>query len=124
MQRRNRRTGEKIKKDILDYMEKMDFPNTTENIARALGLNWYSAMRYLHDLRIEGKVFHKKIGRQDQWRTENVNESRRLLRVLKEKLKRLEIESKEKDKRIKEIIEKNKKLEKENSKLKKKSILK
>lgn len=113
MQRRDRRTGDKIKKDILNYMEKMDFPNTTENIAKTLGLNWYCAMRYLHDLRAEGKVFHKKIGRQDQWWTENVNESRRLLRVLKEKVEKLEIESKEKDDEIK-------KLKKENSELRKK----
>ena len=124
MQRRDRRTGEKIKNDILDYMEKMDFPNTTENIAKKLGLNWYSAMRYLHDLRAEGKVFHKKIGRQDQWWTENVNESRRLLKVLKEKVEKLEIGSKEKDKRIKEVVERNRKLEKENSELRNKSILK
>ena len=98
-----RRTREEIKKDILDYMYKMDFPNTTENIAKALGLNWYSAMRYLHELKAEGKVFHKKIGRQDQWWTENVNESRRLLKVLKEKVEKLEKENKELKEKIKKL---------------------
>jgi len=100
---RKRRTGEEIKKDILDYMYKMDFPNTTENIAKALGLNWYSAMRYLHELKAEGKVFHKKVGRQDQWWTENVNESRRLLKVLKERIKKLEEENRELKKKLKEL---------------------
>ena len=36
IQRKDRRTGEKIKKDILDYMHKMDFLNITKNIKNSV----------------------------------------------------------------------------------------
>ncbi|MBU4266944.1 MAG: FaeA/PapI family transcriptional regulator [Candidatus Altiarchaeota archaeon] len=86
MTKRKRRKKIDIKKEILDYLESIDFPNTTGGIADAVRLNWYMAKIYLMELKGDGKVFHKKVGRQDQWWTENVNESRRMVRVLKEKV--------------------------------------
>ena len=45
----------------------MDFPRTTEDIANNAGLNWYAATTHLTKLRMDGKVFHKKVGKQNQW---------------------------------------------------------
>jgi len=104
--RRKKRRIEEIRKEIVEYLEKADFPTTTGQIAEGVGLNWYSADAHLAHLKAEKKVFHKRVGRQNQWWTEKVAESRRMVRVLKE-------ENKEKDEKIDELESDNKELEKE-----------
>lgn len=76
-----RRSVEDVKRDIFKYLKEIDFPSTTGQIAKAVGLNWYSAKTHLTELKADGKVFHKKVGRQDQWWTENVDTSRILLSI-------------------------------------------
>jgi len=59
--------GEKIDKKILEYLEKIEFSATTEMVANAVGIAWYSAQMHLVKLKDEGKVKFFKIGRQNQW---------------------------------------------------------
>lgn len=65
--RRKRRTEKEIHEAILKFLEDMDFPRTTEDIANNVGLNWYAATTHLTKLKAEGKIFHKKVGKQNQW---------------------------------------------------------
>jgi|UniRef100_A0A7C3WQY4 DNA-binding transcriptional ArsR family regulator len=59
--------GEEIDRKILEYLEKIPFSATTEMIAKAIGVAWYSAQMHLHKLEKEGKVKFFRIGRQNQW---------------------------------------------------------
>lgn len=94
--KRRKRNPEKIKKDIIEFIEKLDFPTTTEGIAKGVGLNWFTASFYLSELKEEGKIFHKRVGRQNQWWTENIDEQR-------EKMKKLERELMIKDEEIERL---------------------
>ncbi len=87
---RKKRSSEEIKEGIVDYIENLDFPTTTGRIAEDVGLNWYAASFYLRQLKEEGRVFHKKVGRQNQWWTEKVDEQRRKIRELESVLDELE----------------------------------
>lgn len=78
---KQRRNVKEVKRDILTYLKEIDFPATTGQVAKAVGLNWYSAKTHLTELKSEGLVFHKRVGRQSQWWTENVDTSRILLSV-------------------------------------------
>lgn len=103
--RRKRRTTEEIREEIYRFLEDIDFPTTTRRVADEVDLNWYAANTHLSHLMAEGKVFHKRVGRQNQWWTENVNESRRMIKVLKDELNK-------RDKRIRELEDEIKKLKK------------
>ncbi len=59
--------GEEIDKKIIKYLETIPFSATTEMIAKAIGVAWYSAQMHLHKLEKEGKVKFFRIGRQNQW---------------------------------------------------------
>lgn len=59
--------GEEIDKKILEYLKSIPFSATTEMIAKAIGVAWYSAQMHLHKLEKEGKVKFFRIGRQNQW---------------------------------------------------------
>jgi len=92
-----RRSPKDIKKDIMNYFEKQSFPRTTGQVAKAVKLNWHSANYYLTLLKGDGKLFHEKVGRQNQWWPENIDrltkenrELRRRVRELEEKVKVLE----------------------------------
>jgi len=87
---RKKRSAEEIKQAIVDYIETLDFPTTTGGIAEGVGLNWYAASFYLGQLREEGRVFHKKVGRQNQWWTEKIDEQRKKIREMESVLKKLE----------------------------------
>lgn len=87
---RKKRSSEEIKQAIVDYIETLDFPTTTGGIAEGVGLNWYAASFYLGQLKGDGKVFHKKVGRQNQWWTEKVDEQRKKIRELESVLNELE----------------------------------
>lgn len=70
---RKRRGAKEIKKDIMKFFEKQTFPRTTGQVAKAMRLNWHSANYYLMLLKDEGKLFHEKVGRQNQWWPENID---------------------------------------------------
>lgn len=67
MKRCERRTNEQIKEDMLEYLANQDFGVTTEQTANDNRLHNRSAAKFLEELLKEGKVFHKKVGRQNQW---------------------------------------------------------
>jgi len=114
--KRTLRSREEIEKAVIDYIEDLDFPTTTGNIAEGVGLNWYAASYYLHHLKDKGRVFHKKVGRQNQWWTEKVDEQRKKIRVQEMIIN--ELERKLND-MVKEKDEEIEKLRKENMELKK-----
>ena len=94
MSKRKRRTEQEIHQDILEFLENIDFPRTTEEIARETGLNWYAATTHLTKLQMEGKVFHKKVGKQNQWWPEDVKGQKEKIRKLEKKIVELDEEIK------------------------------
>ena len=54
-------------KVIIDFLKKQDWPCTTEDIAKGTKLAWQTAQIHLFRLAHQGKVKHKKVGRQNQW---------------------------------------------------------
>jgi len=65
--KRKLRSKAEIEKEILGFMNRLEFPTTTTAIARAIGLNWFTVNQYLSKLKKEGKLHPKKVGRQNQW---------------------------------------------------------
>lgn len=59
--------GDEIDEAILDYMAKLPFSATTEMIAKALHIAWYTAAQHLTKLEREGKIKYFRIGRQNQY---------------------------------------------------------
>ncbi|HDH41550.1 MAG TPA: hypothetical protein ENG12_04010 [Candidatus Altiarchaeales archaeon] len=107
MVKRRKRNPEEIKRDIIEFIEKLDFPTTTEEIAKGVGLNWFTASFYLSELRAEGKVFHKRVGRQNQWWTENIDEQRKKMKKLERELMIKDEEIKKLKREIRELKGKN-----------------
>lgn len=58
---------EDINEKIIDLLEKIDWPITTEEVAKQLNLSWNTAQVHLLKLVAEGKVKYKKVGRQNQF---------------------------------------------------------
>ena len=52
---------------ILDYLKKVDWPSTTEDIAAEVKVSWNTAQVTLLKLVHEGKAKYKKVGRQNQF---------------------------------------------------------
>lgn len=98
--KRKKRTREEVEEVIMKYLESIDHPRTTSELAEATGLNWYSAMAHLARLEAQRRVFHKKIGRQDQWFNVDVNESRKLVKSLKKEVDEQREKIEEQDKII------------------------
>ena len=107
MVKRRKRNPEEIKRDIIEFIEKLDFPTTTEEIAKGVGLNWFTASFYLSELRAEGKIFHKRVGRQNQWWTENIDEQRKRMKKLEGELMIKDGEIKKLRRKIRELKGKN-----------------
>jgi len=59
--------GEKITKNILEFLQGQEWPSTTEDIAKAVGVTWQTAQIHLFKLQAQGKVKYRKVGRQNQW---------------------------------------------------------
>ena len=59
--------GQIISKEIIVFLKKQEWPETTENIAKAVGVTWQTAQIHLFRLHAEGKVKYRKVGRQNQW---------------------------------------------------------
>lgn len=71
--KKKRRSIEEIRKEILKFFESQTFPRTTGQIARAVGLNWYSMSHHLALMKADGLLFHEKVGKQNQWWPENIS---------------------------------------------------
>ncbi len=59
--------GEQIPKKIIEFLEKCEWPSTTEDISGGVGVTWQTAQIHLFKLQAEGKVKYRKVGRQNQW---------------------------------------------------------
>ena len=59
--------SDEIDKIILKYIEKSDWPVTTEMVAEEAGVSWNTAQIHLYKLQAEGKIKGKRVGRQNQW---------------------------------------------------------
>lgn len=59
--------GKEITEKILKFLEKQEWPSTTEDIAVGVGVTWQTAQIHLFKLQTEKKVKYKKVGRQNQW---------------------------------------------------------
>ncbi len=60
-------TAKEIEDKILKHMKTLEWPATTEDIAKAVGVTWNTAQIHLKNLQIEGKVKFRRVGRQNQW---------------------------------------------------------
>jgi len=56
-----------ISERIIKYMRTLEWPSTTEDIAKAVNISWNTAQVHLLKLQAEGKVKFRKVGRQNQW---------------------------------------------------------
>lgn len=55
------------KEQILKFLEKQDWPVTTEQVAKKVGIAWHTAQVNLLKLVAERKIKYKKVGRQNQF---------------------------------------------------------
>ena len=61
---------------ILKFLEKQEWPVTTEQVAEAVDINWHTAQVNLLKLAADGKIKYKKVGRQNQfWLVRNYKEN-------------------------------------------------
>jgi predicted transcriptional regulator len=60
-------SGEEIQKKILEYLEALEWPSTTEDIAKGVDISWNTAELHLTKLQMLNKVKFKRVGRQNQW---------------------------------------------------------
>lgn len=56
-----------IQKKILEYLSKQEWPVTSEDIAKAVGISWNTAQLHLIRLQMQNKVKFRRVGRQNQW---------------------------------------------------------
>lgn len=56
-----------IQSKILEYLNKQEWPVTSEDIAKAIEISWNTAQLHLVKLQMQGKVKFRKVGRQNQW---------------------------------------------------------
>ena len=59
--------GKRIDEKILSHLKKLEWPSTTEDIAKEIKVSWQTAQIHLLKLHAEGKVKYRKVGRQNQW---------------------------------------------------------
>jgi Mn-dependent DtxR family transcriptional regulator len=59
--------GEEIQEKIVEYLEKQEWPSTTEDIAKGVKVSWNTAEIHLARLQVKNKVKFRKVGRQNQW---------------------------------------------------------
>ncbi len=60
-------TTRDARKTILAFLEKQDWPVTTETVATELEVSWNTAQIHLLKLVTESKVKFKRVGRQNQF---------------------------------------------------------
>jgi predicted ArsR family transcriptional regulator len=54
-------------KQIVAYLNKEDWPVTTEMVAKEVGISWNTAQLHLFKLQADGFLRGKRVGRQNQW---------------------------------------------------------
>jgi predicted ArsR family transcriptional regulator len=59
--------GPEIQNKILEYLSKQEWPATTEDIAKGVGISWNTAELHLVKLQARDRVKFRKVGRQNQW---------------------------------------------------------
>lgn len=59
--------GKEIPSEIIEFMSKLEWPATTEDIAKGVKISWNTAQVHLLKLQSEGKVKFRRVGRQNQW---------------------------------------------------------
>ena len=60
-------TRKETPKKVLEFLEKQDWPVTTETVAAELNVSWNTAQVHLLKLVTKGKLKYKKVGRQNQF---------------------------------------------------------
>jgi len=60
-------TRKDIKKEVLAFLSKQEWPSTSEDVAKSIGISWNTAQVQLLKLQAEGKVKFRRVGRQNQW---------------------------------------------------------
>jgi predicted ArsR family transcriptional regulator len=61
-----------LPKRIIEFLQKQEWPATTETVAVELNISWNTAQVHLLKLMAEGKVKYRKVGRQNQfWLNKN-----------------------------------------------------
>ena len=58
---------DRIDRKVLEYLAGLDWPTTTEIVAKEARISWNTAQVHLYKLTSEGMVRGKKVGRQNQW---------------------------------------------------------
>lgn len=56
-----------IKKKIIEFLSKQEWPVTSEDVAKSVGISWNTAQVHLLKLMSEDKVKFRRVGRQNQW---------------------------------------------------------
>ena len=59
--------NDKTREKVLKFLKKQKWPVTTEEVAKQTKVAWHTAQVNLFKLVAEGKVKHKKVGRQNQF---------------------------------------------------------
>jgi predicted ArsR family transcriptional regulator len=59
--------GKEIHDKIIQYLEAQEWPSTTEDIAKGIGISWNTAELHLVKLQMQDRVKFRKVGRQNQW---------------------------------------------------------
>lgn len=59
--------SEEIKGKVIAHLKTLEWPSTTEDIAKAVGISWNTAQVHLLKLQAEGTVKFRRVGRQNQW---------------------------------------------------------
>ena len=60
-------TSKDAQKKIMNFLEKQDWPVTTETVALELKVSWNTAQVHLLKMVTENKVRFKRVGRQNQF---------------------------------------------------------
>ena len=59
--------ADEIDEKILNYLKKQQWPATSEDVAKAINVQWHTAQIHLMKLMAEEKVKFRRVGRQNQW---------------------------------------------------------
>lgn len=59
--------NDKNKQKIMEFLKKQEWPVTTEQVAKHVGISWHTSQVNLLKLVADGKVKYKKVGRQNQF---------------------------------------------------------
>lgn len=58
---------EDLPKKIVEFLEKQEWPVTTETVAAEMKVSWNTAQVHLLKLMADGKIKYRKVGRQNQF---------------------------------------------------------